>query len=103
MRMVLKGAAIALALVGTTFATAVPSNAQSFGISSYDRGRDHATPTISFDFGNVAFGYRDGYWDNSHRWHKWRNSRDHRDYRHRYGDNYRNGYHHRYRGKGWRR
>jgi len=28
--------------------------------------------TLSFNFGNVAMGYSDGYWDNGHRWHAWR-------------------------------
>jgi hypothetical protein len=99
--MLLKGAAIALALVGTTFATAGPSNAQSFGVHSSDRGRDHGNTSVSFSFGDVAYGYQDGYWDNGHAWHNWRNDRDRQYYRDRYHDNYRNGYHHRYRGQGW--
>lgn len=103
MRMLLKGAAIALALAGTALATTGTSGAGGFAISTSDRGRDHRGTTVSFDFGSVAFGYRDGYWDNDHRWHKWRNSRDHRDYRDQHRDNYRHGYHHRYRGQGWRR
>lgn len=23
--------------------------------------------------GNIAFGFSDGYWDQSHHWHRWRN------------------------------
>lgn len=103
MRMLLKGAAIALALAGTTLATAGTSNAEGFAITSSDRGRDHRATSVSLDFGNVAFGYRDGYWDNSHRWHKWRNRGDHDNYRDQHRDNYRNGQHRRYRGHGWRR
>ena len=100
MRMLLKGAAIALALVGTTFAIAGPSNAQGFGIST----SNHRSGTaISFSFGDVAYGYQDGYWDNSHRWHKWRNRGDHDNYRSHQGNNYRNGYHTRYSGQGWSR
>ena len=102
MRMLLKGAAIAMALVGTTFATAGPSNAQSFGIHTSDRGHDRSGTSVSFSFGDVAYGYRDGYWDRSHRWHRWHNRHDHDNYRSQYGDNYRSGYHSRYRSQGWR-
>ena len=103
MRMFLKGAAIALALAGTTIATAGMANAAGFSISTSDRGRNHARTDISFNFGDVAFAYNDGYWDNSHRWHKWRNSREQQDYRSQHGDNYRSGNHNRYRGKGWQK
>ena len=103
MRMLLKGAAIALALAGTMVVTTGASSAAGFGISTSDRGRDHATTSISFSFGDVAYGYQDGYWDNSHRWHNWRNSRDQRDYRNHHGNNYRGGNHTRYQGQGWQR
>lgn len=101
MRMLLKGAAMALALAGTTFATAGTSNAAGFTISTSDRNHDRSATSVSLQFGDVAYGYRDGYWDNSHRWHSWRNTRDHQYYRDNYRDNYRNGYHHRYRDQGW--
>jgi hypothetical protein len=101
--MLLKGAAIALTLASTAFATAGTSNAAGFAVTSSDHGRDHRGSSVSFDFGNVAFGYQDGYWDNSHRWHKWRNSREHREYRDQHHDDYRDGRHRRYHGQGWRR
>jgi hypothetical protein len=103
MHMFLKGAAIALALAGATFATAGTANAQgiSFGIS--DNGRHHSRSGVVFSFGDVAYGYQDGYWDNGHRWHRWRNHHDRDGYRRDHRDNYRHGYHHRYRGQGWRR
>jgi hypothetical protein len=103
MRMLLKGTVIALALAGTALATTGASSADGFTISTSNHGRGHTTTGISIDFGNVAFAYRDGYWDNDHRWHKWRNAREHREYRDRHGDNYRGGNHRRYRGQGWRR
>jgi len=102
MRMFLKSAAIALALAGTTIVVAGTAGAAGVIFSTTDRGRDHGSTGISISFGDVAYGYRDGYWDNNHSWHKWRNRREHRDYRDQHGDNYRNGYHHRYRGQGWR-
>ncbi|NIJ47934.1 hypothetical protein [Rhizomicrobium electricum] len=101
MRRLLKGAAIALVLAGATFATTGTSNAEGFAITTSDHGRDHRNTSVSVDFGNVAYGYRDGYWDNSHRWHNWRNSREHRDYRDHHRDSYRSGYHDRYSGQGW--
>ncbi len=103
MHMFLKGAAIALALTGATFVTAGTANAEGFSIGISDNGRHHSGSSVVFSFGDVAYGYQDGYWDNSHRWHKWRN-RHHRDsYRSQYRDNYRNGNHNRYRGDGWQR
>jgi hypothetical protein len=101
MHVFFKGAAIVLALAGASFAIAGTANAAGFAVGVSDRGRDHASSGVSISFGDVAIGYRDGYWDNSHRWHKWRNNREHQDYRNQHGDNYRNGYHHRYRGQGW--
>jgi hypothetical protein len=101
--MLLKSAAIALALAGATFATTGVSSADGFAISTSNRDRGHATTGIAFDFGNVAFGYQDGYWDNGHRWHKWRNRGDHDNYRSQHGDNYRDGNHSRYHGQGWGR
>jgi len=101
MRMFLKGAAIALVFAGTAFAGAGTAIAAGVTIGTSDHSRDHASSGLSISFGDVAYGYRDGYWDNDHRWHKWRNSREHRDYRNQHRDNYRSGYHHRYRDQGW--
>jgi len=103
MRMLLKSAAIALALAGTMLATTGASCADGFAISTSNHGRDHARTGVSFDFGNVAYGYQDGYWDNGHRWHRWRNRGDHDNYRDQYHDNYRDGRHNRYRHHGWQR
>ena len=43
---------------------------------------------ISVNFGDVADGYRDGYWDSHHRWHKWHNPNDWRDYSHAHPEHY---------------
>ena len=58
--------------------------------------------SFSFDTGNVAFAYSDGYWDRSHQWHSWRNTREAREYRTHYGYNYKASKHTRERNKGWR-
>jgi hypothetical protein len=44
---------------------------------------------LSFNIGNVAFGYTDGYYDNHRRWHRWRSTRE-RDW---YMRNHRGSYH----------
>jgi len=43
--------------------------------------------TLSFNFGNVAMGYSDGYYDNGHHWHAWRRGELAR-YRTEHRDNY---------------
>jgi len=57
---------------------------------------------IGFDFGSVAIGYNDGYWDNGHRWHAWRNNSDASLYRARYRNNFHNWRHDRDGNDGWR-
>jgi hypothetical protein len=99
MRMFLKGAAIALALAGTALATTGTSNAAGifFGTNSHRSG-----PVISIGFGDVAYGYRDGYWDRGHRWHRWSNDRDYRNYRGQHRSNYYDWNHDRDSNNGWR-
>lgn len=101
MRMLLKGATMALALVGATLATTGTSNAAGFAVTTSDHGRDHRGTSVSFNFGDVAYGYQDGYWDNNRGWHNWRNDGEREYYRNHHRDNYRSGYHHRYRDQGW--
>src|SRR5882724_7355296 len=40
-----------------------------------------ARDSVVIDFGNVAFGYRDGYWDRGHNWHRWEHAREREHYR----------------------
>ena len=107
MRTLLKNTVIALALGGTVLATAGTAGASGIYVSSdNDRdnyeGRGYTNSAISFGFGDVAYGYRDGYWDNRHSWHHWRNNRDYRNYR-GYGHNYHNWNHDRDDDDGWQR
>lgn len=44
---------------------------------------------FSFRIGDVAFAYRDGYYDHRRRWHPWRSARERNWYRSRYAYNYR--------------
>jgi hypothetical protein len=36
---------------------------------------------VVVDFGGIAFGYEDGYWDRDHRWHDWDRREDWDRYR----------------------
>ena len=53
-------------------------------------GYDRDDTYVSIQLGNIVFGYSDGYYDRSRRWHRWRNDRERNWYRqHR-----RSSYHH---------
>jgi len=76
----------------------------AFGLSTMTVAPAMARDTFSFSFdaGNVAFAYSDGYWDRDRKWHKWRNSREAREYRNRHGGNYTHRRHAREANMGWR-
>ena len=59
---------------------------------------------VTFDLGNIGYGYRDGYVDRDRRYHRWQNAEEARYYRSQYRDYYmyenydRNRHRHAYRG-----
>jgi hypothetical protein len=55
---------------------------------------------VSIDFGNVAVGYRDGYYDHGHRYHRWARG-DADRYRTQYHDHYRDMSHSRDHDRHW--
>jgi len=57
--------------------------------------------SFSFDTGNVAFAYTDGYWDNDHHWHRWHNRHEAIEYKKRFADHYNGWKHDRDADKGW--
>jgi len=57
---------------------------------------------FSFNTGDVAFAYSDGFWDQNRQWHGWSNDRERNEYRRHYGNNYKAMRHSRYKGQGWR-
>jgi hypothetical protein len=80
---------IAVATMGTaTVATTAPAAARE-------------AFTFSFDTGNVAFAYSDGYYDHNRRWHRWHDAREAREYRAHFSDRYRHGPRSRYPNRGW--
>src|SRR4051812_31349055 len=89
MKSILAAAVItATATIGMASFTTTPARADGFA--------------FSFDTGDVAFGYRDGYWDRDHRWHRWRSGREAREFRTQYSDRYWHRHHYRERNAGWR-
>jgi opacity protein-like surface antigen len=84
--------------------SAVVLSASAASADSYHRNhhRHHDRNAITFDFGTIAFGYNDGYWDTGHRWHRWSNNRHRDGYRNYQGNNYRGWHHTRDRDNGWR-
>jgi hypothetical protein len=107
MNMLLKSTAVALALAGAALMTAGTSNAAGIflGIGTGDSHHygNRSGPLIAIGFGDIAYGYRDGYWDNGHQWHHWSNDGDYRTYRDRRGSNYHDWNHNRDQNNGWLR
>ncbi len=60
-----------------------------------------AASHVVVDFGNVAFGYSDGYWDRDHHWHHWRHHDDWVRYHEQYRDHAYDWRHDRDHDKGW--
>ena len=89
MKPFIMAAVIVGALAGGTIASPQPASA-----------RDEFS--FSFNTGDVAFAYNDGWWDHDHHWHKWRNAREHREYRNAYNERYHAWRHDRDRDLGWR-
>lgn len=84
----ISGAILVIGLAGgASLATTGTANAAGIG--------------ISFDVGNVAFGYQDGYWDRNHRWHRWHNEEEMRRYRAAHADGYHDWKHDRDPDHGW--
>lgn len=66
-----------------------------------DMYRVQPASAVSVDMNGIAFGYRDGYWDNGHQWHHWRHNSDLRNYREQSGSNFHNWKHNRDGNDGW--
>jgi hypothetical protein len=82
MHKTLKAAALALVLSG---AAAGVAYAQS----------------VTFDVGNVAIGYSDGYWDRAHTWHAWERPEHRTTYQAAKGAEYHEWNHDRDKDMGW--
>jgi hypothetical protein len=96
---VLNGAIVVLGLVGASLA-ASPASAQDVGVGVHVGGVGIG---VGLDFGTVAYGYQDGYWDNDHRWHNWQNDDEMQRYRNARGNHYNDYRHDRDHDQGWHR
>ena len=87
-------AAVALGMAGGFLVThAAKAQDVSIGLPGF---------AFSFNTDDVAYAYRDGYWDHDHHWHRWHNDREWREYRSRYTDHYDDRRHDRVEHEGWR-
>ena len=94
----LKGMIVALGFVGATVALAGPASAQGVGIGV------HVGPVaigVGAGFGNVAYGYQDGYWDHNHKWNTWQNQEEMNNYRKTQNNQYHDWKHDRDNDQGW--
>lgn len=82
MQTILKTCVVALALVGS-----------AAGIAYAD--------SITFNAGDVAIGYSDGYWDRQHAWHEWKRDADRDTYRRSKEAEYHEWKHDRDKDMGW--
>ena len=73
MRTILKSVVVSLALIGAPLGSITAANAAAI---------------VTFDIGNVAVGYSDGYYDNDHNWHRWAHPADAQHFRAAHKDTY---------------
>ncbi len=90
MNKTLTGAFVALALASATATGATMAGAQLA----------HAAD-VTFNLGDVAIGYNDGYWDHDHQWHKWQNTQHRQAYQKADGAEYHATAHTRAPNQGW--
>jgi hypothetical protein len=83
--------------VKTTVFVFALSSATAFGIGAASATDVHVT----FDPGNVAYGYTDGYWTRDHHWHTWEKPEYVEIYRKHPGAHYYAYRHDRDRDMGW--
>src|ERR1700722_8675547 len=102
MHKTLKGAVVALGLAGAALAMTGPASAQGIGIGAHvgDVGIGIGIG-VGTNYGNVAYGYQDGYWDHHHAWHAWRNQEEMDHYRAMQGNRYNDWHHDRDPDQGW--
>lgn len=61
-----------------------------------------AETSVFLDFGGIAFGFEDGYWDRDHRWHEWQRHEDWERFRYEQREHAYAWRHDRDRDMGWR-
>jgi hypothetical protein len=88
-----------LAAAAVALSAGAASAENHYANDNYRHHRGHSA--VTFDFGTVAFGYNDGYWDTGHRWHTWGNRSEYNGYR-GHGQNFHGWNHNRDHDNGWK-
>jgi len=102
MTIIWKAAAVVLAITGAAVTSGcVTRDHDRYGYSDHQR-HDRGNSQISVEFGNIDYGYSDGYWDNRHEWHQWSSDNDRDSYRHYRGSHYSDWKHDHDGNDGWR-
>jgi hypothetical protein len=100
MHKTLKGAIIVLGLAAAPLAMASAASAQGVGVGLHVGGIGIGVG-VGANYGNVAYGYQDGYWDHNHHWNRWQNDDEMNRYRAMQGNHYNDWHHDRDRDMGW--
>ena len=100
MHKTLKGAVVALGLAGAALAMTGPASAQGVGVGVHVGGIGIGVG-VGQNYGNVAYGYQDGYWDHHHAWHAWQNQDEMNRYRAMQNNHYYDWHHDRDPDQGW--
>jgi hypothetical protein len=80
-------------------ATAI--TAASLATSIVGTANAQSQAVVTFDTGNVAIGYSDGYWDRTHNWHAWQAEKDRQAYQAAKNAEYHEWKHDRDKDMGW--
>jgi hypothetical protein len=100
MHKTLKGMVIVLGLAAAPLALASTANADGVGIGVHVGGIGIGLG-VGDHYGNVAYGYQDGYWDHSHHWNQWRDQDEMNRYRKVEHNQYHDWKHDRDQDQGW--
>jgi hypothetical protein len=93
------GIGVAVGAPGVGVAVGAPGVGVAVGAPAV--GVAVGTPGLSFAVTDVAFAYRDGWWDRWHRWHVWRNAAERDWWRAHYAARYWDWRHDRDASMGW--
>ena len=98
MHKTLKGMIVVLGLAAAPLAMASTASAQDVGVGVRVGG---VVIGVGPAYGNVAYGYRDGYWDRGHHWNAWRDQDEMDRYRKVEHNQYHDWRHDRDHDQGW--
>ena len=103
MNVIYKSIVVSLALAGATATSGcvMRGEADNDRMDRHVSERDSAVVGVTVGFADIGYGYNDGFWDNSHRWHTWANDGQRTGYRTYQGNHYYDWNHDRDPDQGW--